>query len=295
MSEGIFVLGGAAAVALAVGIFSSSYVVDEGRVAVITDMGKAIRQEAPEGLKFKTPFIMGVREFDVRERALTGELSASTSNQLPTTVTYSVNWRPDSGRILEIFQLYGSPDEFASNTIRPRLQQGLKATIGRFSGADLTRKREEIAAAMLEEAQQALGNYPAIISSVQIEDFTLPDRYMEAILQKEEQREATQREQLRLEQQRIQAQQAVQTAEADRDATKAKADGDAYSVTVAAEAEAEAIRIKAVAEADGIAAVQEAISANPLLIEYERVKAWDGILPVTVMGDQPELLMQMPN
>jgi regulator of protease activity HflC (stomatin/prohibitin superfamily) len=275
-------------------LLSSAYIVDEGRVGVLTYMGKAVSQEGPAGLKWKTPFVQGMQEFDVRERALTGELGAATSNQLMTTVTFSVNWRPDPAHILDIFVKYGSPEDFAMNTIRPRLQQSLKSTIGKFTGADMTRRREEVAAAMLDRAQEVLEGYPAILTSVQIEDFSLPPRYMEAVLQKEEQREITEKEQLLLEQQKVQAQQAVQTAEAEKNATKATADGDAYAVSVAAVAEAEAIRLKAMAEADGVRAVAAAIASNPLLVEYERVKSWDGKLPAMVMGDQPSLLMQMP-
>lgn len=294
MSNAGLALAGIVSVAIGVAVVDAAYVVDEGRVAVITQAGKAIRQEGPEGFQFKTPFIMGKREFDVRERALSGELSAATSNQLVTNMTFSVNWRPDPGRVLDIYKEYGSPEEFASNTIQPRLQQSLKATIGTFTAVQLTRERETVSNAMLAQAQQVLEAYPAIISSVQIENFTLPERYMEAVLQKEEQREATEKARLALAQQQIEAQREVQTAEAERDAAKARADGDAYATEVTALAEAEANRLKALAEAEGIAAIQEALAANPLLVEYERVKSWDGTLPVTVMGDQPSLLMQAP-
>lgn len=294
MNVGAIIAASVSALGISGALVSSLYVVDEGRVAVITNMGKAVRQEGPEGMKFKTPFVMGVREFDVRERALSGELMASTENQLTTSVTFSVNWRPDPSEIMNIFINYGSPDEFASNTIRPRLQQSLKATIGQFDAVQLTRERELVAAAMLENARQVLAGYPATLSSVQLEDFSLPERYREAILQKEEQREATQREQLRLEQQRVQAQQAVQTAEAERDAAKARADGEAYATTTAAKAQAEATRLNAEAEAEGILAVQAAISGNPLLVEYERVKAWDGRMPTTILGDATEILMPAP-
>lgn len=292
--EGGAILAGVAGIGILMAGWSSAYVVDEGRVAVITNWGKAVRQENPAGLKFKMPITTGVREFDVRERALTATLDSATFDQLPSTVEISVNWRPDPARILEIFVQYGSPDDFAANTIRPRLEQSLKATIGKFTGAQMTREREAVASAMLTEVQRLLASYPATISSVQIENFTLPPRYMEAVLQKQEQAEATEKESLRLEQQAIQAQQAVKTAEAERDAAKAQADGQAYSIRVRAEADAEASRLRAQAEADGISAIQDAIQNNPLFVEYQRVKSWDGVLPVTVMGDQPELLMQMP-
>lgn len=287
------ILAGVLGLGLAVSLFGSAYVVNEGNMAVITNMSKAERQEGPNGLQFKMPFVTGVKEFDVRERAMEGQLNASTSNELNAAIEFSVNWRPDPDQIMNIYINYGSPEEFVNNVIKQRLQQSLKATVGKFSGSDLTRKREEIADAMLTQAQATLGSYPIIISSVQIVNFALPARYQEAILVKEEQREATERQELILEQQAIKARETIQTAEADRDSAIAEADGQAYAVRVAAVEEAASIRLIAEAEADGIEAIQQAISANPLFIEYERVKSWDGTLPVTVMGDTPSLLMNM--
>lgn len=296
MNNGVVVLAlaGVTGLGLAMAVLSSAYVVDEGRVAVITNWGKAVRQENPAGLQFKMPIITGVREFDVRERAITATLDSATFDQLPSTVDISVNWRPDPNRIMEIFVQYGSPDDFAVNTIRPRLQQSLKATIGKFSGSQMTREREKVAGAMLEAASRVLASYPAIISSVQIENFTLPERYLEAVLQKQEQAEATEKEQLSLEQQKIKAQQAVQTAEAERDAAKARADGQAYVIETRAAADAKATRLQTEAEADGIKFINDAIADNPMFVEYQRVKSWDGVLPRTVLGDQPEMLMQIP-
>lgn len=291
--NGGLITAGIAAIGIGLASVSSIYVVDEGRVAVVTNMGQAVRQEKPAGMQFKKPFVMSVREFDVRERALTGSLSAATSNQLVTSMNFSVNWRPDPDQILKIFIEYGGPEEFAANTIRPRLQQSLKATIGKFTGAQLTRERETVASTMLENARTTLEGYPAIMSSVQIENFELPPRYMEAVLQKEEQREATEKQQLSLEQQRIKSQETVQTAEAERDAEIARAQGQATALKTRAEAEAEAIRLKAQAEAEGIEAVQAALSGNPLLVEYERVKAWDGQMPRMILGTEAGVLLQM--
>lgn len=289
------VLAAVAAIGITVVGVGSAYVVNEGNVGVITNMSRAVRQEGPEGLKFKMPFVTGVKEFDVRERVLSGDLNAATQNQLPTTISLSINWKPDSARVMEIYQLYGSPDEFANNTIRPRINQTLKATVGKFTGVELIREREVVAAAMLEAAQGSLEGFPLTIASIQIENFSLPPRYMEAVLLKEEQREATDREGLALEQQKIVAQRDVQTAEAARDSAIASADGKAYATRTNAAADSERIKLMALAEAEGVEAVQKAIAASPLFVEYQRVKQWNGVLPVTVMGDQPELLMQMPS
>lgn len=295
MNGAPLVFGGIASIGIAASLLSSAYIVDEGRVAVITNMGQAERQEGPQGLQFKTPFVMGVREFDVRERALPLQLNGATSNQLATTIDITVNWRPDPTQIMQIFIDYGGPEEFAANVIQPRLSQSAKSVIGQFSSTDLTRKRNEVADAIYQKSVDTLAQYPALITSAQIENFTMPDRYWEAVLQREEQREVTERERLFLEQQKLQAQRDVQTAEASRDAAIAKADGEAYKRLTLAEADAEAIKLRGEAEAKAIDAQARALDNNPLLVELRRVEAWNGTLPVTVMGDQPELLMQVPN
>jgi len=278
-----FVFSTIAALALLFTVNNAGYVVNEGRVAVITSMGQAIRQETPAGLQWKPPFIQGVQEFDVRERVMVGTMSATTENQLSSQVTWSMNWRPDPSQIMDIFVSYGSPDEFANNTILPRLNQALKAAVGRHTAVELAVDRNSVTGTMFDIAVEALEGFPIIITSIQLDDYTLPDRYWEAVLAREEQREVTERERLLLEQQEVQVQQNVQTAIAEADATRSRADGNAYAVTVAAEAEALAIRILAEAEAGGIEVLQDAISGNPLFIQYFTAQQWDGVLPVQMI------------
>jgi regulator of protease activity HflC (stomatin/prohibitin superfamily) len=283
MAYGGLIIAGVASVGLLVTGLSSAYIVDEGRVAVITNMGQAVRQETPAGLQFKTPFIQGVNEFNVRERAMTGTFSATTSNQLSSNVTWSMNWQPDASRIMEIYVNYGSPEEFAANTILPRLNQALKAAIGQHTAIELSVARSEVAETMLQTALADLEGLPIIITSVQLDDYTLPDRYWQAVLAREEQREVTERERLFLQQQEIQAQQEVQTANAQAEATRARADAQAYETTTLAAAEAESIRLLAEAEADGIAVVQDSIAGNPLFLEYHMAEQWDGTLPTQMI------------
>lgn len=283
MAYGGLIFAGVASLGILATAMSATYIVDEGRVAVITNMGQAIRQETPAGLQFKVPFIQGVHEFNVRERAMTGTFNATTSNQLSSNVTWSMNWQPDASRIMEIYVNYGSPDEFASNTILPRLNQALKAAIGQHTAIELSVARAEVAETMLQTALADLEGLPIIITSVQLDEYTLPDRYWQAVLAREEQREVTERERLFLQQQEIQAQQAVQTATAEADAQRARADAQAYETRTLAAADAERIRALAEAEADGIAVVQDAIAGNPLFLEYHMAERWNGVLPTQMI------------
>lgn len=287
---------------------SSAYIVNEGNVAVITNMGQAVTQEDPNGLQFKTPIIVGVREFDVRERSLPLTLTGATSNQLTTTVSLSVNWRPDRTKILEIFKQYGSPNEFANQIIVPRLTQSAKATIGTFTGVELTTRRNEVAEAIAENARQIFDGYPAIVSSVQFEDFSLPERYWEQVIIREERREQVEQTRLNLEQQQLEAQRDVQTAEAARDASRARADGEAYRIEteaaaqakatiLTAEADAEAIRLRGLAEAEALEAQASALENNPELTALRWAEGWNGEMPRWMMGSggaNPAMMLNLP-
>lgn len=283
MSESGLIISAIAGVALLTTGINAAYIVDEGRVAVITNMGQAVRQETPAGLQWKTPFVQGVNEFDVRERAMVGTFTATTSNQLSSNVSWSMNWRPDPSRIMEIFIDYGSPDEFANNTILPRLNQALKAAIGQHNAIELAQERNAVAETMLETALSNLEGLPIIITSIQLDDYSLPERYWNAVLAREEQREVTERERLFLEQQELQAQQSVQTAAAEADATRERAAAQAEATVLQAEADARATLLRAEAEAEGIESIQDAISGNPLFIDYSLAQRWDGVLPTQMI------------
>ncbi len=70
----LFVFGG-----LALTVFSSAFVIHEGRQAVITQFGKPIRSVNQAGLHFKMPFIQDVRMIDLRILSWDGY-----PNQIPT-------------------------------------------------------------------------------------------------------------------------------------------------------------------------------------------------------------------
>lgn len=280
-------------IGILIAALASAYIIDEGNVGVVKAWGKAIGQEAPNGLKFKNPISTQIVEFDVRERRLAADMSAATDNQLPIQATITMSWRLDPTRVLEVFKEYGSPENFEANILRPRLLQASKAGLSKFQASDLIRDRATAANTIMANLQKALEQYPAILASLQIEQVVLPPRYLEAVMDKEREREAAAKEGYILERQKLTAQQKVQTAEAERDATKAAADGEAYKRVTEAQAEAQAIKAKGEAEADAILAKQKALANNPLVIDYERARRWDGVLPQTVLGSDTNLMMSM--
>lgn len=269
------------------------FTVPEGHVGVVLRFSKATHQERP-GLHTKVPWIDSVQLIEVRERKSVEKLAAATKNQLPATATVSINWTVKETAAMTLYQRYGSLEQFEERILDPKLRQASKAAISTFNADELIRNRNAAIGKIQENIVSLMEAYPVTVHSPQIENVDLPQQYMDAVLEKEKAREAAAREDYNLQRQKLEAQQKVQTAEAERDAVKATADGQAYKVTVEAEAEAKAIRIRGQAEASAVLAVQEAISQNPLLIEYERAKRWNGKMPSTMMGGGANVLWSVP-
>jgi len=265
-----------------IAIFGSFFVVREGHIGIQTRFAKAVEQYEP-GLHFKIPLIDSVKSIEVRERKNVEDLAASTANQLPMTATVSINWTVKTEEALSLYVRYGSLDQFEARILDPKLRQASKAALATFRADELIRNRNSAIAAIQENMVTLMEEYPVVVHSPQIENISLPDRYLEAIQQKEEAREAAVREQHNLERQKLEAAREIQTAEADRDAVKARADGHAYKIKIEAQANAQAILIQGEAEADKIALINKSLAENPLLIEYEKAKRWSGVLPTTML------------
>ena len=291
------IMGGSVVGALVVlgAIGGSFYTVPEGHVGIVTSFGKAVKQVEP-GLHMKVPYIQGVVEVETREKRNTETFNASTRDELPIATTVSVNWIVDGENdgALQMYRQYGSLDQFEDRVIDPLLSQAVKAAVSRFSASELIQDRSKAAAEIAQELQLVMNRVPANVKSPQIENVKLPQSYLEAVQRKEEARQETNAERERLARQKLEAQRDVQTAEAAAQAERARADAKAYVTETESVAEAEAIKRLGDAQAAALMAAGKALKDNPLVVQLEQMKRWDGTLPRMQMGGQPSFLMQLP-
>ena len=85
-------------IAVAVGVIiaavNSVYTVNEGHIGIVKRFSEAKEQVNP-GLHFKVPFIDSVEEIEVRTRKNEEKMASSTKEQMPVTISVSVNWTVD--------------------------------------------------------------------------------------------------------------------------------------------------------------------------------------------------------
>ncbi len=253
---------------------SSVYTVNEGHIGIVKRFSEAKEQVNP-GLHFKVPFIDSVEEIEVRTRKNEERMASSTKEQMPVTISVSVNWTVDKTAALELFRQYGGLSQFESRILDPRFRSATKDVIPRFDAEKLIQDRATAIQAIEANLIEEMKEFPVTVDNIQIENIQLPAKYLTSIETKQTEKNLAAAEEHKLARQNLEAQRDVNTA-------KAKADG----IRAVAIAEAEAIRIKGLAEAEAITAKAKALGNNPLIVKLTEAQNWDGKLPATMLGGQ---------
>lgn len=253
---------------------SAVYTVNEGHIGIVKRFSEAKEQVNP-GLHFKVPFIDSVEEIEVRTRKNEERMASSTKEQMPVTISVSVNWTVDKTAALELFRQYGGLSQFESRILDPRFRSATKDVIPRFDAEKLIQDRATAIQAIEANLIEEMKEFPVTVDNIQIENIQLPAKYLTSIETKQTEKNLAAAEEHKLARQNLEAQRDVNTA-------KAKADG----IRAVAIAEAEAIRIKGLAEAEAITAKAKALGNNPLIVKLTEAQNWDGKLPATMLGGQ---------
>lgn len=261
--------------------YGSFYTVTEGHVGIVKRFAKAVAQTDP-GLRFKIPIIEQVHEMEVRQRKNKEELAAATKNQLPVTAIVSINWTVNKAAAMEMYIKYGGLAQFEERVLDPKLRNVVKTVLAHYPPDVLIRDRTAAVSEIMVAMVDATKDLPIAINAPQIENISLPTAYLQAIQDKERAREAAMMEKHNLEKQRLVAMQEVNSAEANKQATVLRAGGQAEAKVLTATAEAKAIEM-----------VNKQLAKSPLYIDLVRAKAWNGILPTTMLGSNTTALMAL--
>jgi regulator of protease activity HflC (stomatin/prohibitin superfamily) len=262
-------------------LMGSIYTVNEGHIGIVKRFSEAKEQVNP-GLHFKVPFIDSVEEIEVRTRKNEEKMASSTKEQMPVTVSVSVNWTVDKTAALELFRQYGGLTQFESRILDPRFRSATKDVIPQFDAEKLIQDRASAIQAIEANLIEEMKDFPVTVDNIQIENIQLPAKYLTSIETKQTEKNLAAAEEHKLARQNLEAQRDVNTA-------KAKADG----IKLVAVAEAESIRIKGLAEAEAITAKAKALGDNPLIVKLTEAQNWDGKLPTTILGGQNMPILDM--
>lgn len=253
-------------------VFDGFFITQEGNVTVVKSMGKADREVEP-GFHFKLPFAESTVDLDIRERKSGGKMQVSTSEQMPVDAVITANWSIKKGAGINLYKDYGSLDQFEDKVLEPKLLEAAKQGTASYTAEEQMTKRDKVTESIRQAFVQKVSYLPIDVSAVQVEDLKLPADYLASIANKQTQKNNADAEKFVLEKQNLTARQKENTAQAEANAT-----------LMVAKAEAESIELKGRAEAQAIEAKAKALQGNPLIIELEKAKNWNGSYVTTSIG-----------
>ncbi len=234
---------------IAIGLFSSFTVIPPGHRGVRVTMGKVSSEELGEGVALKWPLgISQINEMNVQQQQKTEEDVPCFSSDLQTvTIKYAVMYRLNPTSVVQLYQDFkGDPYE---SLISPRVQEALKQVTAKYTAEMLVQKREVVREETRTLIRQAIGEKIEIVD-FNLRDISLSKELEAAIEAKMVQQQASLKKEYELDSERKEAE----------------------IVAVKAEAEAKAVKIRG-----------EALVTNPLVLQLEIIKKWNGVSPTVVM------------
>lgn len=233
-------------------------VIEPGQVGVRVSLGQMDKQLLQPGLQTYNPFTDQINEYSTKQETVEGKCVPLTSDQQAITIDYKAQYHIPASQVLTLYSQYNG-DPYAK-LVDPQVQEAFRQVVSQYKADAATKNLNTIRTqvlAMVRENVKGLVD----VSDIPITHVTLPQILQDAIAQKQV-----------MEQQALQKTYELQKAQQEANITVANAKAEAESTKLQAEAEATKIRLQT-----------EAISKSPALIEYERVKHWDGKLPNTLI------------
>jgi prohibitin 2 len=246
-------------------ITGCSTTVDPGYVGVGVEWGNVEDEVLPAGFHWISPFL-AVEEVNIQVQATDAKASATTNDLQNVSTTVTLNWARDPSKV--VYQYENYPD-IEAKIIAPAIQESVKAVTAHYDASQLVTERGEVKTKIMELISERLTPIGITVDTLNITDFAFSDQFNASIERKVE-----------AEQKALQAEEELRTAQAEAKKAIATAEGAKQAAILKAEGEAEALNIKG-----------QALRSNPGVLELERVKAWNGVMPQTLITDGNSTLL----
>ena len=272
--------------AVAVIVAACVAVVPTGYTGILTTFGRVEERTIPAGINLIAPW-QNVIKMDNRTQKVQINTSAFSSDIQQVDVLLSVNYCIDQETAQVLYRTVGV--EYYNNIMFPRIQENLKAVFSQYSAENLIARRDSLSDSIADATANDMKRYGITIVSIAIEDIDFTDAFTNAV----EAKQVAAQNKLTAETQ--QAQKTMEEEAAAKRAViaaKAKAEQD----IIAANADLEVVKVQAEAalyagekEAEMNKRISESLTDG--LIQYYRIKQWDGKLPHIMSGSSGALIV----
>ena len=265
------ILGIIALVIIAAITAASVQIVDSGNRGVLLHWSAVDTSVPPlqEGLHFVVPFQDKVINMEVRTLKFVKATSGASRDLQTVSTEVTVNYRASPNSVHVLYKEVGL--DYESRIIQPAVEEVVKQITAKYNAEELITKRPLVKADIETEITARLNPYNISTDAISITDFQFSPLFSQAIESKVE-----------AEQKALKAENDLRRIEVEARQQEQQAKGIAAANVAEAEGEAEAIKI-----------INEALAQNPNYLEWLKVQAWDGKLPL-VVGEGGTPFIQIP-
>lgn len=237
-------------------------IVPAGYQGVVKTWGAATDVMSP-GFNLKIPIAQDIEMMETRTIKYDTPASAATKDLLDVETQIAVNYHLLDGSVSEIYQSVGI--SYQERLIVPAVQETVKAVTAKFDAEQLVKERAVVKLAIDNNLKERLAERKIIVETVSITDFKFPEKFNQAIIDKQTAVQLKQKAENDLERIKVEAEQA-----------RAQAEGQANAKIEIAKADATAIDI-----------INQQLLKSPTYIDFLAVQRWNGILPAVTGGATP--------
>jgi len=265
------ILGIIALVIIAAISAASVQIVESGNRGVLLHWSAVDTSVPPlqEGLHFVVPFQDKVVNMEVRTLKFVKATSGASRDLQTVSTEVTVNYRAAPNSVNVLYQEVGL--DYEGRIIQPAVEEVVKQITAKYNAEELITKRPLVKADIETEITARLTPYNILTDAISITDFQFSPLFSQAIESKVE-----------AEQKALKAENDLRRIEVEARQQEQQAKGIAAANVAEAAGEAEAIKI-----------INEALAQNPNYLEWLKVQAWDGKLPL-VVGDGGTPFIQIP-
>jgi len=258
---------------IVIGVISAAAVtiVDAGHRGVLLHWNAVDLTISPldEGLHFIVPFADSVVQMEVRTLKIIKATSSASKDLQTVSTEVTVNYHPSVESIHYLYKEVGL--DYESRIIQPAIEEVVKQVTANYNAEELITKRPLVKSDIEIEIGKRLSEFNIQTDVVSITDFQFSALFAQAIESKVE-----------AEQKAFKAENDLRRIQVEALQSEAIAQGIAKANIAQAQGEAQAIKI-----------INQALAANPWYLEWLKIQAWDGVLPL-VVGQDGTPFIQIP-
>ena len=266
-------IGGIIIALIVIGVITAAAVsiVDAGHRGILLHWNAVDLTIAPldEGLHFVVPFADSVVQMEVRTQKIIKSTSSASKDLQTVSTEVTVNYHPYVESIHHLYKEVGL--DYENRIIQPAIEEVVKQVTANYNAEELITKRPLVKSDIEVEIGARLSEFNIQMEVVSITDFQFSSLFAQAIESKVE-----------AEQKAFKAENDLRRIQVEALQSEAIAQGIAKANIAQAQGEAQAIQI-----------INQALASNPFYLEWLKIQAWDGVLPL-VVGQDGTPFIQIP-